>query len=102
MLEINPAALLIQIANFLILLFLLNKLLFKPIRSVLAERAGKIQTLAEAAGSFEARASSSEREIRDGREASRRAGLAEKDRLKGEAQEEERRVMEEALKASSR
>ena len=102
MLEINPAALLVQIANFLILLFLLNKLLFKPIRSVLSERAGRIKGLSEEVERFQARASDSERGIKEGRDASRKAGLAEKERLKAAAQEEERRLVEEALGASDR
>ena len=102
MLEINPAALFVQIANFLILVFLLNKFLFKPIRAILAERALKFTGLSEAVEGFEARAMASERGILEGRDASKREGLVEKERLKTEAQEEERRLIDDAIGASDR
>lgn len=41
---INPVLLLAQIVNFLILLFILNKVLFKPLLKVLDERKNKIAT----------------------------------------------------------
>ncbi|HDR14855.1 MAG TPA: hypothetical protein ENN79_05085 [Desulfobacteraceae bacterium] len=100
MLEINPVALLIQIANFLLLVFLLNKLLFKPIRAILAERAGRMKKLSDSAEALEARALASEREIHEGRDASKRKGLGEKERLKAEAQGEERKLIEEAMESS--
>jgi F-type H+-transporting ATPase subunit b len=46
---INPILLLAQIVNFLILLFILNRILFKPLLKVLDERKQKIaQSLKEA------------------------------------------------------
>jgi F-type H+-transporting ATPase subunit b len=100
MLEINPVALLIQIANFLLLVFLLNKLLFKPIRLMLSERAGTLKKLSDSADSLEAKALASEHEIQEGRDASRRKGLAEKERLKTQAQAEEQKLLEEAMQSS--
>ncbi len=102
MLEINPVALLVQIANFLLLVFLLNKLLFKPIRAILSERAGTLKKLSDSAGSLEATALASEQEIREGRDASKMKGLAEKERLKAEAQEEEQKLIAEAMGSSER
>jgi F-type H+-transporting ATPase subunit b len=102
MLEINPAALLVQIANFLVLVFLLNKFLFKPIRTKLAERAQKLEGLSEIAEGFETQAMTWEKDIREGRDASKREGLAEKERLKSEAQAKERKLIEEAMEASDR
>jgi len=102
MLEINPVALLVQIANFLLLVFLLNKVLFKPIRAILSERAGRLKKLSDRADGLESRALASEQEIREGRDASRRKGLAEKERLKTQAQAEEQRLLEEAMESSER
>jgi F-type H+-transporting ATPase subunit b len=102
MLEINPVALLVQIANFLLLVFLLNKLLFKPIRAILSERAGTLKKLSDSAESLEAKALASEQEIQEGRDASKRKGLAEKERLKAEAQEEEQKLIAEAMGSSER
>ena len=102
MLEINTVALLIQIANFLILLFLLNKFLFKPIRAVLARRAHKFEDLSQTVESFEARAARSERAILEGRNASKKEGLSMKERLKAEAQEEERKFIDETMDSSER
>jgi F-type H+-transporting ATPase subunit b len=100
MLEINPVALLVQIANFLLLVFLLNKLLFKPVRTILSERAGKLKKLSDHAGSLEAKALASEQAIQEGRNASKKKGLAEKERLKTEAQEEEQELISEAMQSS--
>jgi F-type H+-transporting ATPase subunit b len=100
MLEINPVALLVQIANFLLLVYLLNRFLFRPIRGMLAKRAGKVEKLSDSAARLEASAHASEQEIQEGRDASRRNGLAEKERLKTEAQEEELRLIQEAMEAS--
>lgn len=41
---INPILLIAQIVNFLILLFILNRILFKPLMKVLEERKQKIAT----------------------------------------------------------
>ena len=43
-LGINPVALLIQLINFLLLLFVLNKLLLQPILRMLDERSNRIRT----------------------------------------------------------
>ncbi len=43
MLEINNT-LIIQIANFLVLLFLLNIILYKPIRKILGQRQEEMRT----------------------------------------------------------
>lgn len=102
MLEINPFALFIQIANFLVLVFLLNKFLFKPIRAILAKRASKLDGLAETIRDFESRAMASEDSIIKGRESSKREGLAEKEILKAGAHQEEIVLIEDAVGESER
>jgi len=42
MLEINPSTLLLQIANFLIMAYILTRFLFKPLKEMLDERASQV------------------------------------------------------------
>lgn len=50
---INPTSLIAQIVNFLILLFILKKILFKPLMKVLEERKQKIATSLQEAQQIE-------------------------------------------------
>ncbi len=55
--------LLIQIINMIILMFLLNKLLYKPVRQILKERAGRLQSMRDDVLGFEQQAASRQKEV---------------------------------------
>jgi F-type H+-transporting ATPase subunit b len=80
----------IQIINFLFLIFVLNLLLFRPIRRILQERREKIKGMESAidnAGrSVEEKNTAFDKAIRD----ARAKGLKEKESLVKQAEEEER------------
>ncbi len=84
----------IQIANFLFLIFALNLLLYRPIRRILTERREKFKALGAsidgAVKSAQEKESAFALAIRD----ARARGLKEKEALVHQAEEEERRVIE--------
>jgi F-type H+-transporting ATPase subunit b len=84
----------IQIINFLFLIFVLNLLLFRPIRKILQERREKIKGMESAidnAGkTIQEKNAAFEKAIRD----ARAKGLKEKETLVKQAEEEERRQIE--------
>ncbi len=55
--------LLIQIINMLVLMFLLNKVLYKPIRQILKERAGRLQGMRDDVQGYEQQAASRQQEV---------------------------------------
>jgi F-type H+-transporting ATPase subunit b len=95
MLDIN-FTLLVQVANFIILMFLLNFLLFKPMRSFLSTRQGMIdQTMAEARQAEEKAEASLER-YHDLLSDARRAVDARLSEAQAKADEDRRRRLAEA------
>lgn len=84
----------IQIVNFVFLIFVLNLLLFRPIRKILQERRDKVKGMESAidnAGkSVEEKNAAFEKAIRDARS----KGLKEKEALVKQAEDEERRQIE--------
>lgn len=95
MLEIN-ATLFVQIANFLILLFLLNLILYRPIRRVLSQRGQEMGSLEEAAEGFKGKALQHEKALQEGLMELRKEGFKEKEGLKGAGLQEEKGVLHEA------
>ena len=92
--------LLIQIANFLVLLFLLNIFLFKPIRGILAKRNEEESALQESIDSFQSRGDESEKGVIEGQTKARKEGVTEKDSLKGQGLEKEQGILQEAVSAA--
>jgi F-type H+-transporting ATPase subunit b len=84
----------IQIVNFLFLIFVLNLLLFRPIRKILQDRRERVKGMESAidnAGkSVQDKTAAFEKAIRD----VRAKGLKEKESLVKQAEEEERRQIE--------
>lgn len=95
MLEINPS-LFVQIINFLLLLFLLNILLFRPIRNVLTKRREKMDGFQESIEELSAKAEESEKGLTDGMLEARREGHSERETFKNEGRAEERGILQEA------
>ena len=83
-------SLFVQIANFLVLIWLLNIILYKPIRNVLIKRNEKVKGLEQNIDMFKRDAQEREDTFANGIKAARVKGLKEKDALLATASEEER------------
>ena len=86
----------IQIANFLCLLFLLNIILFRPIRRILGQRRGEMNTFQEMIEDFQGRYTQHENDLEERMIEARRQGNREKEDIKDAALEEEKGVLQEA------
>ncbi len=86
----------IQIANFLILLVLLNIFLYKPIRGILAKRREEESFLEESIEDYQTRADKDEQGIEEGKVLARKEGTGEKEALKGQGLEKEGGILQEA------
>ncbi|MDQ1333244.1 MAG: F-type H+-transporting ATPase subunit b [Thermodesulfobacteriota bacterium] len=95
MLNIDGTVIL-QIANFLALLFILNFILFKPIRKILARREEEMASRLEMIHNYEGRAERSEKDIEEGQVQARKEGYASKETLKSQGLEDEKRILQEA------
>ena len=85
---------LIQVVNFIFLIFILNVILYKPIRSVLIQRKEKIAGLEEGIEAFEIDAVEKEDAFASGIKDARGNGLKEKEALLTAAAEEEKKIIE--------
>ena len=92
--------LIIQIANFLILLFLLNIFLFKPIRGILAKRNEEESGLQSSIDDYQTRADQNEKGVEEGKVQARKEGVKEKDGLKGQGIEKEQGILQDAMSAA--
>jgi F-type H+-transporting ATPase subunit b len=90
-------SLFIQIANFLLLLFLLNIFLYRPIRRVLNRRRDETDSLQKTIEDYHDRSDRNERGIEEGVVQARKDGFEEKENLKGQALEEEKAILREAV-----
>ena len=85
----------VQIANFILLIFVLNAILYKPIRQMLIERKKKIQGYKEGIDGLQRDASESEQSFQAGISEARVQGVQEKEALKQTGHEEEKRLVDE-------
>jgi F-type H+-transporting ATPase subunit b len=99
MLEINPTVVFIQIANFLVLLFLLNIFVYRPIRRILIQRKAQMDHLEGQIGDYQSRCEQREKGIEDGMIQARQEGLSERENFKGKALEEEKGILHRASAA---
>ena len=90
---IPDASLFIQLANFLILIWVLNLILFRPIRSVLIQRKEKIAGLEQSAETASKDLQEKEDAYAKGIKEARTKGLKEKEVLVEQAAEEERGII---------
>ncbi len=82
-----------QIANFLVLIFLLNVVLYKPIRGILAERKAKIaQMNSEINASVEGAAAKAQ-QLESDRAQARKAGASAREEIKTAARGQERELI---------
>lgn len=95
MLEINYS-LFIQIANFLLLILVMNVLLYRPIRKILGRRKDEILSFEEMIGDFQGKSGQYEKDLDGNRIDARKTGFKEREGLLVEAFEEEKKILEEA------
>ena len=84
MISIN-ATLVIQLVNFLVLIWILNKILFKPIFKILDEREQVVQTAKAESERLKADATQKAKAIESRVEEARRKAAAERDLIRGQA-----------------
>ncbi len=92
MVEIN-GTILIQIANFLVLIFVLNIVLYKPIRSILRQRKEKLQGLESGILIAAQQAEERNQAYSDGLKEARLKGQKEKELLMKAATDEEQAMV---------
>jgi F-type H+-transporting ATPase subunit b len=90
----------LQLANFLFLLFILNILLYRPIRQILGKRKAEVEGLQHSVGELEGKAGRFAGELEESAAKARKAGYEEKESLKHQGLEEEKAVLKEAATAS--
>ncbi len=91
--------LLIQMANFLILLFLLNMFLYKPIRDILAKRNGEFEKLTRLIEEMRKQMEERQRRIEEALAQAKKLGATEKESLKEEAVKYEKELLTQTYKA---
>jgi F-type H+-transporting ATPase subunit b len=84
----------IQIINFLFLIWALNAVLYKPIRRILAQRNEKIAGLENGIDQSESKAHEKDLALKSGIKKARENGLKEKEALENQAREEEAKIIE--------
>lgn len=87
-------SLIIQLINFLILIWALNYVLYRPIRGILAQRREKVNGLANGIERFEQDAGDKAAAFESGIKQAREEGLKVKSALEEEGREEEKRQVE--------
>ncbi|MDY6906060.1 MAG: ATP synthase F0 subunit B [Thermodesulfobacteriota bacterium] len=84
-----------QIVNFIVLIIVLNLVLYRPIRNVVARRQEKITGLDQSIQMFEQDAADKDNACTEGLKAARNNGVQEKNALIEEGTQEEKRIIEE-------
>jgi F-type H+-transporting ATPase subunit b len=87
--------LLLQIANFIVLILILNAVLYKPIRKILIERQKTINRFEGDIDTLQTGTAESDEAFTSGIGAAKTKGFKEKEALKEAAQEEEKRLIQE-------
>ncbi|MCD6586803.1 MAG: ATP synthase F0 subunit B [Desulfobacteraceae bacterium] len=93
MVSVNGSVI-IQIINFLILIWALNAVLYKPIRRILSQRNEKISGLASGIEQSEQDSVEKELALKTGIKQARENGLMDKEALENEARQEETKLIE--------
>lgn len=95
MLEIN-FTIIFQIITFLFLVFLLNIILYRPIRKILARRDEETDSLQGMIDEFQNRSQKNEKSIEESMVQARKEGYLEKENFKDQGLEEEKGILQEA------
>jgi F-type H+-transporting ATPase subunit b len=90
----------LQLANFLFLLFILNIILYRPVRRILGKRKAEIDGLQNSVNELEGNANRFAGELEESKAKARKTGYQEKESLKNQGLEEEKTLLKEAASAS--
>ncbi len=94
--EVIPdSSVVIQVVNFIFLIWVLNIILYKPIRKIVAERKNKVEGLESRITSLNQDALEKDQAYGSGIKDARTKGLADKEAMIQSAEEEEKRVVRE-------
>ena len=88
-------SLFIQMVNFVVLIWALNFVLYRPIRAIVAQRREKVQGLEDGIARQEQDVLEKEKAFQEGIKQAREKGQKEKEALEEQAREQERQKMEE-------
>ncbi len=86
-----------QIINFLFLLFVLNLILYRPIRRIIQKRKQEMDGLEKAIQDYESRAQETAKRIEEGMILARKEGFREKEAIKEQGIEEEKSILADAM-----
>jgi F-type H+-transporting ATPase subunit b len=81
-------------------MFLLNVLLYRPIRKVLGQRRKEMDSLERAISDFDSKSESHEKELNENVIAASKEGTKEKEDIKAKGQEVEREMLQEAASSA--
>lgn len=87
------SSLIFQIINFVVLIFLLNVVLYKPIRGILAERKAKIAQMNSEINASTEGAAAKAQQLEADRAEARKAGASVREGIKSEARGKEREII---------
>ena len=90
----------LQLANFLFLLFILNIILYRPVRQILGKRKAEVDGLQLSVSELEGNANRFAGDLEEGMAKAGKAGYQEKEGLKNLGLEEEKKLLKEAASAS--
>ncbi|MFZ7112805.1 MAG: ATP synthase F0 subunit B [Desulfatiglandales bacterium] len=90
----------IQIANFLFLVFVLNILLYKPIRNMLRRRQEQMHSFEDTRNNFLLKSGRYERELEENVKSARVTGVKAKGDLKNEGLDVEKGMLQDAASAT--
>ena len=89
-----------QVANFLLLLFLLNIIVYRPIRKILGRRGDEVVSYQEMVEDFQNRFEKDAKTLEENMAGARREGFKEKENLKTAGLEEEKSMLQEAISSA--
>ena len=90
----------IQIIQFLILLFVLNMVFYRPIRRVLSQRSDKEKDLHESIEDFREKSDQNIKGLEESYKGAREEGSKEKDKLKTTGSAAEKEILQEAISSA--
>ena len=91
---------LFQIANFLILLFILNLIVYRPIRKILGRRGDEVISFQDMIEDFQNRSEKEAKTLQENMAGARSQGFKEKENLKNAGLEEEKVMVQGAISAA--
>jgi len=87
-------SLFIQIINFLFLLYVLNRVLFRPVRKILLDRKAKVEGLQQGVEALSSEAVLKDKAYAERLKGARAEGLKQKDAFVEDASQEEKEIIE--------